>query len=408
MTAHRAVVGVGPGSIRRLCCGTDTADDQPREMFRAALDAIDDAVALVNERPVAVDSLWRATLRSLQCAHSDGMLVLYPSWWPASRVAVVRAASDDIVLRPRSWLLRQASPDASVIVEIADQMVVVAGAEVVAVARRTGGFTLEDTADEVAGAITGMTPAGAVLIDAPAAVKGAPALMTAIAGALRGAGPTVVEIDDARLARLARTAAPARDEPAAPAGPLAPEPRPRARTLARLTAASVVLAVPAVAAVGRHGPPTSQISAQIAPTTFLVEGRVALTVPANWPTQRVLAGPGSARVQITSPSDPEVALHVTQTPVAGETLAGTAERLKRAIDAEPAGVFVDFNPAGFSAGRPAVTYRELRAGHQVRWSVLLDGAVRISVGCQSRPGGDDGVREVCEQAVRTAHAVALR
>ncbi|MGB9308134.1 MAG: type VII secretion-associated protein, partial [Mycobacterium sp.] len=165
-----------------------------------------------------------------------------------------------------------------------------------------------------------------------------------------------------------------------------------------------VLAIPAVAPWGRHSP--QQVSAQIAPTTFLVEGRVALTVPANWPTQRVLAGPGSARVQITSPSDPEVALHVTQTPVAGETLGSAAERLKRAIDAEPAGVFVDFNPTGSSAGRPAVTYREVRAAHQVRWSVLVDGAVRISVGCQSRPGGDDAVRQVCEQAVRTAHAVA--
>jgi hypothetical protein len=37
--------------------------------------------------------------------------------------------------------------------------------------------------------------------------------------------------------------------------------------------------------------------------------------------------------------------------------------------------------------------------------VLLDGAVRISVGCQSRPGGEDAVRDVCEQAVRSAHAV---
>ena len=144
---------------------------------------------------------------------------------------------------------------------------------------------------------------------------------------------------------------------------------------------------------------------ETAPTTFLVEGRVALTVPANWPTQRVVAGPGSARVQVTSPSDPEVALHVTQSPVAGETLGGTAERLKQAIDAEPAGVFVDFNPSGISAGRPAVTYREVRAGHHVRWTVLLDGAVRISVGCQSRPGDEDAVRDACEQAVRSAHAI---
>ena len=132
---------------------------------------------------------------------------------------------------------------------------------------------------------------------------------------------------------------------------------------------------------------------------------MALTVPANWPAQRVVTGPGSARVQVTSPSDPEVALHVTQSWVAGETLSGTAERLKRAIDAEPAGVFVDFNPSGISDGRPAVTYREVRAGHQVRWTVWLDGPVRISVGCQSRPEDDNAVRGACEQAVRTAHAV---
>jgi type VII secretion-associated protein (TIGR03931 family) len=163
----------------------------------------------------------------------------------------------------------------------------------------------------------------------------------------------------------------------------------------------VAAALPAVGAMGRHEGQAMHKT----PTTYLVEGRVALTVPADWPTQRVVGGPGSARVQVTSPSDPEVALHVTQSPVAGETLSGTAERLKRAIDAEPAGVFVDFNPYGTSAGRPAVTYREVRAGHQVWWTVLLDGVVRISVGCQSRPGGEDAVRDVCEQAVRSAHAV---
>jgi type VII secretion-associated protein (TIGR03931 family) len=176
-----------------------------------------------------------------------------------------------------------------------------------------------------------------------------------------------------------------------------------------LAGAAIVLAAlpPAISAVGagsRHGAPAAAI-AQTAPTTFLVEGRVALTVPANWPAQRVVTGPGSARVQVTSPSDPEVALHVTQSRVAGETLSGTAERLKRAIDAEPAGVFVDFNPSGLSGGRPAVTYRELRVGHQVRWTVWLDGPVRISVGCQSRSGDEEAVRDACEQAVRSARAI---
>ncbi|MES3650082.1 type VII secretion-associated protein, partial [Mycobacterium intracellulare] len=171
-------------------------------------------------------------------------------------------------------------------------------------------------------------------------------------------------------------------------------------------AAAIVVAAAAPAAMAPDRPggvPPTRVEAT--PTTFLVEGRVALSVPATWPARRLVTGPGSARVQVTSPADPEVALHITQSPVAGETLSGTAERLKRAIDAEPAGVFVDFNPSGTSAGRSAVTYREVRPGHEVRWTVLLDGPVRISVGCQSRPGDEGGVRDACEQAVRSAHAI---
>ncbi len=381
------------------------------EMCAAALDAIDDRVALVQASPVAVDSLWRTVLRSLRCGSGDGLTVVHPSWWSASRVGVMTAAApdpDQLVVHPRSWLLTQArsdnGPDATVVVEIADRLVAVAAApdvEVVAVPRTTEPPLV---AHEVASLIAATTRA-VVLIDAPDTVAGAAALATSITDVLRdGGGQTVIEIDDARLLQLARRASQLRsdsDEPRSTRG--AGGSRSRARRLGWLSAAGVVVvaAMPAVGGVGPRGVP----DAHTTPTTFLVEGRVALTVPANWPTQRVVGGPGSARVQITSPSDPEVALHVTQSPVAGETLSGTAERLKRAIDAEPAGVFVDFNPYGTSAGRPAVTYREVRAGHQVRWTVLLDGVVRISVGCQSRPGGDDAVRDVCEEAVRSAHAV---
>ena len=179
--------------------------------------------------------------------------------------------------------------------------------------------------------------------------------------------------------------------------------RSRVRMLGGLAAAATVLAaaVPAMAAVGHRAVPLVNTP----PTTFLVEGRVALTVPADWQTQRVVTGPGSARVQVNSPSDPEVALHITQSPIPDEMLSATADQLRRAIDTEPAGVFVDFNPSGVTAGRPAVTYRELRASHHVRWTVLVDGSVRISVGCQSRPGGEGAVRNACEQAVRSARAI---
>lgn len=370
MSPHRAVIEAGPGAIRRLCCGADVVADTA--VSAAALAAIDDQVALLDERPVAVDSLWFDALRSVAVDHRDGPVVVHPSWWSAARVEVVTAAARtltrDVVVHPRSWLLRQASSGvsaATVVVEIAERLVLVAGAEVAAVARRTDA---ESVAGQVGSVIARMTRGitAVVLIDVPSTVAGAAALAAAIAGAVRGTGSSVVEIDGVRLARLARAALPPSDEPADPAA--RPATRSRVPTLARVAAAGVALALLAPAAVVRHGATTLQRP----PTTLLVEGRVALTIPADWSTQRVVSGPGSARVQVTSPADPEVALHVTQSPVPGETLPGTAQRLKRAIDASPAGVFVDFNPSDIRAGRPAVTYREVRAGHQVRWTILLD------------------------------------
>jgi len=408
VSEHRAVIEVGPGTIRRLCCGTGAAvDGRTSEIIDAALGAIDDLVALVGERPVAVDSLWRAALRSTSCARCNGMLLVHPSWWSSSLVGVLTAAAAavavDVLARPRAWLLQQASdaePDVTVVVEIAERLVVLTGVEVVAVTRSA---EPRFVAEEVAGVIAGM--AAVVLIDTASRVSGASTLATLIAGAARRRGQTVVEINDFRLARLGRALS-AQDEPAGRRCTARAAVRTRGRTLIGLGAAAIVVAATAPAVVTAGGPGTvAPKQVQTAPATFLVEGRVALTVPVNWPTQRVLSGPGSARVQVTSPSDPQVALHVTQSPVAGETLSGTAERLKRAIDGEPAGVFVDFNPSGTSAGRPAVTYREVRASHQVRWTVLLDGPVRISIGCQSRPGDEDPVRAACEQAVRSAHAV---
>lgn len=111
MSPHRAVIEAGPGAIRRLCCGADVVADTA--VSAAALAAIDDQVALLDERPVAVDSLWFDALRSVAVDHRDGPVVVHPSWWSAARVEVVTAAARtltrDVVVHPRSWLLRQAS-----------------------------------------------------------------------------------------------------------------------------------------------------------------------------------------------------------------------------------------------------------------------------------------------------------
>ena len=426
VNTHSAIIQAGPGTIRRLCCGTNVpADTETSERHAAALNAIDDHLALVDGCPVTVASLWHDALRSLDCGRpgtTEGMVVVHPSWWPASRVDVVTAAANGVVATPRSWLLTAAStasPERTVVVEIAERLVSIAGdskrERLVAVPRRAG---LRSVAEEVAAAAArmGRGSTSVVLIDAPSAVAGASALATLIVAAVRDAdnGQSAVVIDDARLPRLAQSFRMREDESSQSSKSFQPAAHPggfgsRGWKRSGVVAAGLVLAVaaPAVVAVDRTGAPATVA----APTTFLVEGRVALAAPANWPVQRVTAGPGSARLQITSPSDPEVALHVTQSPVpdttheALETFKAAAARLKRAIDAEPAGVFIDFNPSAISVGRSAVTYREIRAGHQVRWTVLLDGAVQISIGCQSRPGGEDAFREVCEQAVRSAHVL---
>lgn len=389
MRVHRAVIAAGPGRISRICCTTAETDGS----FTAALDAVDDPVALVDERPVAVGALWCTVLRVLIDGHR-GALVVCPTWWSTTRVELVTTAArtvaaDEVVVCTRASILAQ--QNSAVLVEIAERLVAISGSDVVAVPRRTDEQAL---VDEVAAVLKELTR-GNVVIDVATAVPGAPRLARLIAAAV-GTRHVVTTVDDAALTRLAHVTASVPDGARVVSG--------GGRTLARLAVAGLTmtaagLALPAVTAE------QPRPAARAEPTTVLVEGQVALTIPAGWLTRRVITGPGSARVQVTSPSDPEAALHVTQTPTPGETLAGAADRLRRAIDAEPAGVFVDFNPAGAGAGRPAVTYREVRATHDVRWTVLLDGSLRISIGCQSRPAARDAVRDACEQAVRTAHAV---
>lgn len=396
MTTH--VVEVGPGGIRQLCCGGDVIVDN--EISCAALESIDDAVTLVDLQPVAVEAVWRTALASVDCAAGDTAMVIHPSWWTQARVDVVRAASHvvgEVVMRPRTWLLTQGFPEATVVVEIAHSFVAITGARVVAETRRRDlrcvVGTIVRSVLEVAA-----DSAETVVIDAPSTVHGAGALAAAVAVKLRDNRMTVTQVDDDRLRELAEAVIPGESSTVESNCTDGRIPRRHWRLALVVPVLGAALAVSAL----RHHDAPADASMK---TAFLVEGHVALEIPAQWPTQRIVSGPGSARVQVMSPSDPEVALLVTQSRVALATLAATAEFLKQAIDAEQAGIFVDFNPTGHTAGRPAVTYREVRPDHDVRWSVLVDKDVRISIGCQSRRGHDDAVRQACDIAVGSARAV---
>ena len=167
MSSHRAMIEAGPGIVRRLCCGTEVFADTA--VSAAALAGIDDPVALVDGRPVAVESLWRSMLQSLCCGSSAGVTVVHPSWWPPTRVGLVSAAAqalvsnpNDVVARPRSWLLGRASSDLAadenVIVEIGERLVAVVGAGIQAVPRRPEPAQVAKGVADVIASMTRGTP----------------------------------------------------------------------------------------------------------------------------------------------------------------------------------------------------------------------------------------------------------
>jgi type VII secretion-associated protein (TIGR03931 family) len=383
-----AVCEVGPGAVRVLHPGSGPAADPV--LVAAVLDAGAEPLTLLDDRPVATGALWRAVFESLLDGAGAVQLV-HPSWWSSRRMATVadaaRGVVDTVTTAPRHALLHRGA----VFVEI--------GRGFVAIGDHEGVKEIESrwaAVDEVADAVARRVGAasGAVHIDAPLGVPGAGALGSLIARRLHSAGRTVRQLADHELGTAAIRSLRSRAVATPQAGPV------RRR---RVPAAAVATAVVVTTTIAAGGVVASRHTA--IPATELVEGRMAVRVPADWSVQRITGGPGSARVQVVSPLDPGTILHITQSRVPTADLAATADALRSAVEAQPHGVFVDFDPDDRRAGRPAVTYREVRPGHDIHWAVVMAGRLRISIGCQSAPDHADRVEAACEQAVRSAREI---
>ena len=142
------------------------------------------------------------------------------------------------------------------------------------------------------------------------------------------------------------------------------------------------------------------------PTTLLVEGRVALKVPALWAVQRITSGPGSARVQVMAP-DNSIALYwsrsrrcvrVRRCRAPRRRCAALSTVSRRAYSASSSQRIVVRIALSSPIGNSAVGARPTgRCSSTAR--------VRIAIGCQSPPGDEEAVRHVCEEAIRSAHTV---
>ncbi len=367
---------VGPGTVRIVASDCEAAAGAVETVLAAGVEPW----ALLDEQAIPTAELWHRVFEPLLTGAARALLV-HPSWWSPAQVDLVSAAAGAHA-GAVTTMPRRAVHGAEIFVEIGPRFVAIGGAGRV-IGAETRCAEVETVVDRVVGRI-GAGP-DRVLIDAPAGVPGADALGAMIARRLRRTGRSVHHLSDRRLLAAAQPAIEARARP------------PTARFAGILAAVAVVLIGAAIGA--RHIPekPSS--------TTDLIEGRVAVRIPGDWVVRRVTDGPGSARVEVSAPSDPDAVLHVTQSPASTSDLAATAATLRAAIDAQPAGVFVDFNGADTRAGRPAVTYRELRTGREIAWTVLVTGRVRIAIGCRRVPGPADRVEAACAQAIESAREI---
>ena len=374
-----AVVVVGPRTIS----GPGALD---HDMPSAAINSIDDQLALVGDRVLPVAELWAEVLRSAMDAPCHGAVLICPSWWTASRVGLITEAAQawtgPLVVRRRGAV----HAPAPAVIEIGPDLVVIhTGGRPQAIARLS-----TDVLDTIVARVRGLD---AVSVDVP---EGSVRFGAELARALRRGGLEATTVDDHELVELAHARHGAKRGDV-----VSGRRRVTPRSAAMLAGTVAVVAALVVGAVG-----TERVDGP--DVTWLVEGRIAVEVPVPWTVQRVTSGPGSARLQVMSPVDPSSVIHVTQSGLpAGETLDTTAETLRAALTGERDGVFVNFTAAGGRADRAAVTYREVRADRRIDWTVLLDGGVRIAIGCQGT-AGRPGPNQECDRAIRSVHAVGRR
>ena len=385
---NESVVEVGPATVRGPCHAA-------QNLISTALECIDDEFALLDEQPVAVAAVWRQVFHAVLPEGVETAVLVCPTWWPSARVERVREAaavrSMKVVVLQRAEVLSGGVPGIPTVVEIAPEFVVVS---------REGSVVTAEPRVGQSGAIArslagGIGSATTVLVDAPVGVAGAAELARAISGLLRNEVAAVTTVHPDRVLAATR----------GQRTPQADSPHARRRGHGVAATAAVVVSA-ALLSVGLIViPVTDESDRTPVPMTLLIEGRVALKVPALWAVQRITSGPGSARVQVMAP-DNSTGVLMTQSQVReGETLTATSATLRSALDDQQAGVFSQFDPDGRRADRPAATYRELRDGRQIDWAVFVDDTVRIGIGCQSAPGSEHAVRYACEEAIRSAHAL---
>ncbi|WP_227984257.1 type VII secretion-associated protein [Nocardia spumae] len=126
-------------------------------------------------------------------------------------------------------------------------------------------------------------------------------------------------------------------------------------------------------------------------------GRVQAQVPAGWHiTNRT-----DARVDLSPDDGVRARISLVQKPLAaGSGIDGVAATLETQIGKRPPGTVGPLQRDVIFGGRPGLSYEEYPSdGTTVRWQVLVDSGLQISVGCQYPTGNWPPLAPVCEKFV---------
>ncbi|NKY48169.1 type VII secretion-associated protein [Nocardia cerradoensis] len=189
-------------------------------------------------------------------------------------------------------------------------------------------------------------------------------------------------------------------------------PPPKRRTPLLIGAAVVAVVVAAVVAavvLTRSGdesptaqPTAARPSAVASPTaapappaeTF---GRVGAVIPAGWH----ITNRSGARVDISPNDGARERISLVQKDLApGSGVEDVAATLETQIAKRPAGTVGPLQRNVIFGGRPGLSYEETPGdGTTVRWQVLVDSGLQVSVGCQYPTGDWQPIAAVCEKFV---------
>ncbi|WP_343287251.1 type VII secretion-associated protein [Gordonia sp. SID5947] len=396
------------------------------------LDAIDEPTVSVAGVRCQGHQAWQTVLRDLRLpdAGPGGPLPLvlgYPSTWGRVRSSVLARATADIgvpvTLVPRAVLIARSHTDGSMqrcaVVETTHFPTVPGDParptqprwDVARLRRMSSGWEIEATdvlepeSDDIAARTETIVDDSveSVFVDGADPAEVTRAVDVVAAHALAG---RVVAVDRELIRRYGwRTGGPeGADQRFGVSGTQVQEP-PRAvrsRTGRWMTAAGVAaVAVALVAGVvgflqrDGDGPPVEQTVAL---------GRTGVEVPADWRRSELArsGGGGTDRPSRTVFADVEDGrrILVVQSEVrADSTLASVATSLGNRIRQRGDDVVTEFSASTRFMGREVISYREAPAsGSAIRWYVLVEHGLQVSVGCQAGTAGES-VDTECAHAV---------